>query len=322
VVVDKVSRRHQQRQHEMESVLTRCDTVNAAHGALRRAFANRDRAPAAWRAAAHAFRDALAAVYTPDFDAALDAVRGGDTAAIDVAIAFLEADPWCDRSGYAKQTIMQRLRAEHLSTQQRQRLGQVLLHHVEVGNRREFRTSCRLARRLNPIELRQALHHRIATSDPATRRRALWMLTAMGRPRFTPDEVLIVRNLLLEELDEDSWWNQQAWMIHQARNVADPGWVDTVYTFATCPGPGSVAAARLLPHLLARPTLEQCEALAQRIVDVIDDGGGETWFEALAPTADTPALRRQLEHRRNHPDPDTMRRARWALRALGLPSGW
>jgi hypothetical protein len=42
------------------------------------------------------------AVFTPAFDVALAAVRAGDRSSLEYGVRFLEADPWCYGSGYAK----------------------------------------------------------------------------------------------------------------------------------------------------------------------------------------------------------------------------
>jgi hypothetical protein len=66
---------------------------------------------------------------------------------IEVAVRFLESDPWFFRSGYIKAELMKHLRRVPLSEDQRIRLQQVILARVrEAKNRRELRWYCRLAR--------------------------------------------------------------------------------------------------------------------------------------------------------------------------------
>lgn len=127
----------------------------------------------------------------------LGPLQAGDPAATESAIAFLEADPWEFRSGYAKRKVMSALAHRPLDDAAHRRLARVLLHHVDVGERLEFRASCRLARRLGPGALRDPLVQRLDSGDLDRARRAAVMLASMRGARLDARAVDSVRRLVL-----------------------------------------------------------------------------------------------------------------------------
>ena len=83
----------------------------------------------AWSAAAEAFKEARRCFYRP-YEGLGSRIRRGDRAAIDDAVGFLEADPWCFRSGYVKAELMGALANCRLPGDARDRLRRVVLHRV------------------------------------------------------------------------------------------------------------------------------------------------------------------------------------------------
>jgi hypothetical protein len=75
-------------------------------------------------------------------------VRENNPEAIDAAIEFLEADPWCFRSGYAKGRLMRHLAQIEPTSDQVVRLVNIVLHVVDRGGRPEFRDATHLARKI------------------------------------------------------------------------------------------------------------------------------------------------------------------------------
>jgi len=57
-------------------------------------------------AAAGWFHEMFWAMYPPAFWRSLDAVKSGDRAGLEPILRFLEADPWCFRSGYVKADLI------------------------------------------------------------------------------------------------------------------------------------------------------------------------------------------------------------------------
>ena len=82
----------------------------------------------AWSEAAKAFGEALRSFYRP-YDLG-SRIRSGDRAAIDDAVRFLEADPWCFRSGYVKAELMGALANCRLPGNAKDRLRRVVMHRV------------------------------------------------------------------------------------------------------------------------------------------------------------------------------------------------
>lgn len=154
--------------------------VDAAFRAVTRRHDLADPATAAWQAAIVRFEAAVDAVYPPDFEAIYGRLREGNSAALESAIEFLEADPWFFRSGYMKAKLVRLLKRLPLKPDQVERLRAVVVSVVDGRDRREFRDYCRLARCVDGPELRQPLEHRLVHPDEGVRRRAGWALHALG----------------------------------------------------------------------------------------------------------------------------------------------
>lgn len=167
--------------------------VNRAHRAVHEAHAAYRKNPtdpalkAAWEDATAAFHQILT-TYPAGFWRALDAVNAGETAGLVEVLAFLEADPWCFRSGYAKSAALKAVTRVALDDHAVQRLQAVVLAAVDGRDRREFRWYCRLARRVLTPEFEAALHARLDDPDPDIQRRARWVLDAIAKHGpLTPD---------------------------------------------------------------------------------------------------------------------------------------
>lgn len=103
-------------------------------------------------------------------------IRSGDSAAVDAALEWLELDPFCLYSGYAKQSLLRALVVSKLSARQAARVRRVLLEAIVRGPRMEFRDACRLARSVDSVGLRQRLLELAGSADSGTAQRAAWML--------------------------------------------------------------------------------------------------------------------------------------------------
>lgn len=121
------------------------------------------------------------AAYPPGFSEMVERLQAGDQAAVAPAVAWLDADPFCQFSGYAKGRVMRYLARNKLSTREASRIRSLLLRVIERGGRPEFRVACRLARKVDSVEFRKRLRERTAHRDAGVRQRGLWMLKACER---------------------------------------------------------------------------------------------------------------------------------------------
>ena len=198
-------------------------------------------------------------------------------------------------SGYAKETILHLLRRHELTPEQRARVEAVLLSAVDIGDRREFRSSCKLARR------------------------ALWMLTALRRPGLDDSDIARARALILRAAtgpDSDDWFVPD-WVGQLAWRFWSEDWEADLVRVAIDGAPGSEAALRVLsgvPRLRLEPV--QRQRLADQVLRVVQHGENESWLEGIAPSVDSPALRAALVEALQRPEPDVRRRAWWALNAM------
>jgi hypothetical protein len=137
--------------------------------------------------------------------------------AIETVFLFLEADPWCFRSGYVKQELLRRLANRQLAPADRERLTDVLLRHVDAGDRRELPCACKLARRHATPRLRAELKQRLASEDPDVARRGLLMLSSLHRPHLSPEELAQARNAILDGIHYG-----------HGRRMTRPDWLQTL----------------------------------------------------------------------------------------------
>ena len=102
----------------------------------------------------------------------------GLTEAIEIAIQFLEVDPYFFRSGYIKTDLLRRLKRAPLTKSQQQRLRNVILARISGPDRRELRDYCRLAAALATPAFRIELEAMAKAADARTARHARWALAA------------------------------------------------------------------------------------------------------------------------------------------------
>lgn len=128
---------------------------------------------------------AFTAMYPLDFWRAVSALSEGQASGLATCLDFLEADPWCFRSGYAKQLIVRNVRHLRLGGTSLARLQETLLIPVHAGPRIEFREYIRTARAFATPEFRVRLRQLAGSLSmpPATgtEQRARWMLEAVER---------------------------------------------------------------------------------------------------------------------------------------------
>jgi transposase len=123
--------------------------------------------------------NAIEAAYPPGFGEHYDRLKNGDARGVEMAIEFLEADPWFFRSGYIKANLARFLKHVTLSNQQVRRLEKVLFKIADERNTQEFRNYCRLARTVATPALIEALKKRLTDDNIHRRLRATWMLFAI-----------------------------------------------------------------------------------------------------------------------------------------------
>ena len=306
---------------DREWVERRAAHLRQKHQALGEAFDARGRpgGHARWEDAARELREAVDLMYPPDFWADVARLRGGDPGAVEPALVFLEADPWCFRSGYAKETVLALLPRHELSADQRERVEAIMLRAVDVGDRREFRGHRRLARAHGGPRLREELRRRLGSDDPGVARRALRMLTTMRRPRLDPSEVATARQVILRAAggpDRDDWW-VPGWVGELASRFWSAEWSRELAVAALGSSPQADAARRILVKVPRAEIDEDLRPGFRRLLlGVVDEGGDESWFEGLAPMVDDPDLGRALGERMEHADDGVRRRAWWALNAI------
>lgn len=135
-----------------------------------------------WIAAAALFHKAVDQAYPFGFWENFELLRVGNSSALPMAVEFLEADPWFFRSGYVKADLIRFITQIELKQVYVSRLQQVVVDAICSRDRREFRSYCRLARKVVSLSLRQELEALQTSSSESVRRRAKWVIEALSRP--------------------------------------------------------------------------------------------------------------------------------------------
>ncbi|HEX5323471.1 MAG TPA: hypothetical protein VFW40_06775 [Capsulimonadaceae bacterium] len=165
---------------------TEAEWMNDIAASLRSKYAE---ANELWPETAQRRRKALDVAYPPGFRDDCKALQAGNAAGLETAIRFLEADPWFFGTGYKKADLIKWITRLDLSARDATRLQGVVLHAVDSRDRREFRSYCRLARKVDTPELRDALAERLIDDSEDVRRRARWVLDALGAFEKGPDDL-------------------------------------------------------------------------------------------------------------------------------------
>ncbi|WP_077106906.1 hypothetical protein [Agrobacterium sp. DSM 25558] len=140
------------------------------------------------------FSNAIDAAYPPGFWEHYDRLKNGDARGVEMAIEFLEADPWFFRSGYIKANLARFLKHVRLSNHQVRRLEKVLLKIVDERNTQEFRNYCRLACIIATPALIEALKERLTDESLPRRLRATWMLSTIEQTRMSQKSCRLSEN--------------------------------------------------------------------------------------------------------------------------------
>jgi hypothetical protein len=224
-------------------------------------------------------------------DDIVDRVRHNDPGGVDDALTFLEADPWCMRSGYGKERILHALGRAQLDGAQRRRAVTVVTAYVLGSDRREFRRVMPLSQLLER-DVRPFLLETLRTGDPVPARHALWVLVGLPRPEEL-DEVALgrARELLLAACrSEDVYYSQLGWLQTAMRHLTSDEWRAKVTERAL--SSGDAALLRLLAVLPGiELTARQHDRLAELITDDVASGRLALPIEELEELAGTHLVR-------------------------------
>lgn len=183
-----------------------------------------------------------------------DGLAGGDETALEAALVYLEVDPWSFRSGYAKATMLRRLKHVALSDRDVDRVTAVLLRYVDVGPRWDFREACTAARVLASPALATELRQRLHGRDEDVALRALAMLIRLRGNALRPADLPRGQAVLLHKAR--SWTYLPLSMEQWVRRLWSPAWAAQLLAVADDrSNADSVAARRLLrlvPHMAER----------------------------------------------------------------------
>ena len=106
----------------------------------------------------------------------LNQIDSRNKIAIEEALAFLEADPNFNNSGYIKQKLVGHLKRAQLNGSQKNRLALLVLERINNAHAHEFSTYGKLAIALLMPKLDRQIEELSRSKDIAVAKRANWML--------------------------------------------------------------------------------------------------------------------------------------------------
>ena len=106
-------------------------------------------------------------------------LKAGSAEAIEMAIRYLEADPWYFRSGYHKADMLRLLRKHPLNEDQNSRLRRLILLRVRGRHVRETRDYCRFAPKVTNPDFEAEIRDIAAHSNRIASRHAQWVIDCL-----------------------------------------------------------------------------------------------------------------------------------------------
>jgi len=158
--------------------------LRSLHNEIEVTFADRNRNEEhyqLWAQACQRFHSSFDRLAFPGgLEQELSLLKRGDAQAIEMAVRYLEANPWFFRSGYIKEELLQRLKRVALSENQRERLRVVIVERINNGSGREFRRYCKLAKALMNSTFEAKVRQAMMSNDVNVSRRAGWVMNSLN----------------------------------------------------------------------------------------------------------------------------------------------
>jgi hypothetical protein len=153
--------------------------INALNTRIRETLRMRNRGPAEreeWSKACDEFHHLYPELSYPGGDKSLDALKRGESEAIETALDFLDADPVHFRSGYTKEVVWRRLRGASLTAGNKLRLEGIALRYVQRRIEREFWVMGRAMSKLASNEFWQTAAKLADSAEEPIKTRAAYLL--------------------------------------------------------------------------------------------------------------------------------------------------
>jgi hypothetical protein len=173
-----------------------------------------------------------------------EALGAGDASAGGPALAYLEADPYYFRSGYARCHLAGRLSLVALTGPQQARARDLVLKTVDGECHCGQPGIGRLARSVADNTLRRALRRQLHSADPSIAHRALRTIRYVRRPGVDPYDIEIARSLVLNGAGNGRFLSPGVERV--ARWLWTPDWQTELRETALHHGPHRTGAKRLL----------------------------------------------------------------------------
>jgi hypothetical protein len=171
-----------------EPILRHEKEVNRLHSELKNAVKYRDRSPSfreSWIRAAAEYRNHHSFV-----DDWIQDIRNSEISdwadARDFVFQFLEVDPIYNNSGYAKELMVQKIKACRLSEKEAAILRALIIKRIQTYAWRDFRRFCQLIPRIQNADFIDTLTHYAQVKDRDVSRRAKFAIQYLTPTKNPP----------------------------------------------------------------------------------------------------------------------------------------
>lgn len=132
----------------VDLILKNAEIINEMKEAIDRTAKNQERDPQAWQNATRLFNEAYDRLAFPGgLEHGMRLLSKQDPTAVTIAIEYLEANPYCFRSGYIKAKIAHYLKKALLTQAQKKQIQDILITAIKDDHKKEeYKKYCRLAR--------------------------------------------------------------------------------------------------------------------------------------------------------------------------------
>jgi len=154
---------------EWEALRSRIADAFPARDSSKEGYQAWSEACAAW----HGYRSILDTFWKDD---ALQRLEAGDSELLEVAIAFVEVDPYYFRSGYLKKRLFRRLRRLTLPSEEKKKILQGVLYALRSHRGDGWKDFCTLAAAFSGPDFAHSVLRFVVDSDPHVARRAKLLL--------------------------------------------------------------------------------------------------------------------------------------------------
>lgn len=168
-------------QSDKSKILSAANAISSLHDKVHDLVRHRSRSANDrdnWAAACEQFHKQFHQLFFPDGESGWQSFLSRSPEGVEAAISYLEADPYCFRSGYFKQVIWHKLKRCLLSSNQLERIEVVALSYLSKPLLKEFWQMVRYVRFRGSQAFWQEVASQAESAMGPRQARSVWLLLA------------------------------------------------------------------------------------------------------------------------------------------------